>query len=97
MSPVKKAHRFQPCSSASRDSQSGQAGQPRSPRYPTPITSLLWWRLPGNQRFRAVADDHYRLRADLTRWLAAEQKRDKREAELRSACSVCCVMPQVSR
>jgi hypothetical protein len=39
--------------------------------------------LNGNQRIRAVADDHERLRADLTRWLAASQKRDKREAELR--------------
>jgi hypothetical protein len=39
--------------------------------------------LSGNQRIRAVADDHERLRADLTRWLAASQKRDKREAELR--------------
>jgi hypothetical protein len=39
--------------------------------------------LRGNQRIRAVADDHERLRTDLTRWLAASQKRDKREAELR--------------
>jgi hypothetical protein len=45
------------------------------------LTALL--ALNGNQRIRAVADDHERLRADLTRWLAASQKRDKREAELR--------------
>jgi hypothetical protein len=45
------------------------------------LTALL--ALHGNQRIRAVADDHDRLRADLTRWLAASQKRDKREAGLR--------------
>ena len=45
------------------------------------LTALL--ALHGNQRIRAVADDHNRLRADLTRWLAASQKRDKREAGLR--------------
>jgi hypothetical protein len=45
------------------------------------LTALL--ALRGNQRIRAVADDHDRLRADFTRWLAASQKRDKREAELR--------------
>ncbi len=35
----------------------------------------------GNQRFRAVADDHEQLSQDLDRWLAADQKREKREAE----------------
>ena len=83
MSPVKKVHRFQPFCSASKDSQSGRAGQPRSRRYLTPITSTALLALNGNQRIRAVADDHERLRAELTRWLVASQKRDKREAELR--------------
>jgi len=41
--------------------------------------------LGGNQRFRAVADDHDRLGADLDRWRAAEQQREKREADWQSA------------
>jgi hypothetical protein len=36
--------------------------------------------LAGNQRFRAVADDHDRLRDDLNRWRAADELREKREA-----------------
>lgn len=35
--------------------------------------------LGGNQRFRAVADDHERLSEDLERWRAADQQREKRE------------------
>jgi hypothetical protein len=37
--------------------------------------------LGGNQRFRAVADDHDRLNADLERWRTADQQREKRESE----------------
>lgn len=37
--------------------------------------------LAGNQRFRAVADDHNRLRDDLDWWRAADQRRERREAE----------------
>jgi hypothetical protein len=37
--------------------------------------------LHGNQRFRAVADDHDRLSSDLERWRAADQQREKRESE----------------
>jgi len=37
--------------------------------------------LGGNQRFRAVAEDHDRLRQDLTHWRAADQQREKRETE----------------
>ena len=33
----------------------------------------------GNQRFRAVADDHDRLNSDLESWRAADQQREKRE------------------
>ena len=39
--------------------------------------------LAGNQRFRAVADDHDRLSADLERWRAADQQREKRERRWR--------------
>jgi hypothetical protein len=35
--------------------------------------------LGGNQRFRAVANDHERLSEDLQRWRTAEQQREKRE------------------
>ena len=37
--------------------------------------------LGGNQRFRAVADDHDRLSADFQTWHAASQRRAEREAE----------------
>ena len=37
--------------------------------------------LGGNQRFRAVADDHDRLSADFNAWRAAERERAKRETE----------------
>lgn len=37
--------------------------------------------LGGNQQFRSVADDHDRLSQDLERWRAADQQREKREAE----------------
>jgi hypothetical protein len=39
--------------------------------------------LGGNQRFRDVADDHDHLSADLERWRAAAQQRQKRETEWR--------------
>ncbi len=35
----------------------------------------------GNQLFRAVADDHDRLRQDLDRWRSADRQREKRELE----------------
>jgi hypothetical protein len=37
--------------------------------------------LAGNQRFRAVADDHDRLSSDLERWRTAAVQREKRETE----------------
>lgn len=37
--------------------------------------------LGGNQRFRAVADDHERLSSDLERWKAADLQRERRETE----------------
>jgi hypothetical protein len=37
--------------------------------------------LGGNQRFRAVADDHDRLRDDLARWTTASEQRERRESE----------------
>ena len=60
----------------------GRAGGP--PPLPAPpdtdhIDALL--ALGGNQLFRSVADDHARLSEDLERWRAADQQREKREAE----------------
>ncbi len=60
----------------------GRAGGP--PPLPEPpdtdhLDALL--ALGGNQRFRAVADDHDRLSSDLERWRAADQQREKRERE----------------
>lgn len=55
-----------------------------SPPLPEPpdtahVDALL--ALGGNQRFRAAADDHARLRDDLERWLGIDRTREKREAE----------------
>jgi hypothetical protein len=60
----------------------GRAGGP--PPLPIPpdtdhLAALL--ALSGNQRFRAVANDHDRLGADLDAWRAADEQRAKREAE----------------
>lgn len=60
----------------------GHAGG--SPPLPEPpdvdhLDALLV--LGGNQRFRAIADDHDRLSVDLDRWRAADQQREKRESE----------------
>lgn len=60
----------------------GRAGGP-PPLPESPSTDHLdaLLALGGNQRFRAVADDHGRLTADLDRWRAADQQRAKRESE----------------
>jgi hypothetical protein len=60
----------------------GRAGGP--PPLPEPpdtdhVTALS--ALSGNQRFRAVADNHDRLRDDLNQWRAADQQRERREGE----------------
>ncbi len=54
-------------------------GAPPLPEPPDPdhLDALL--ALGGNQRFRAVADDHERLSDDLDRWRSADQQREKRE------------------
>jgi hypothetical protein len=56
-------------------------GPPPLPASPDTdhIDALL--ALGGNQLFRSVADDHARLSEDLERWRAADQQREKREAE----------------
>ena len=60
----------------------GRAGG-RPPLPEPPETSHVdeFLALSGNQRFRAVADHHERLRAELTRWRAASRQREKREAQ----------------
>jgi hypothetical protein len=60
----------------------GRAGGP--PPLPKPpdtdhLDALL--ALAGNQRFRAVADDHDRLSTDLDRWRTVDQQREKRETQ----------------
>lgn len=62
----------------------GRAGGP-PPLPQAPATDHLdaHLALGGNQRFRAVADDHERLSSDLERWRAADQQREKRETEWR--------------
>ena len=60
----------------------GRAGGP-APLPEAPDTDHLdaLLALGGNQRFRAVADDHDRLSGDLDRWRAADRQREKREAD----------------
>lgn len=67
-----------------KDLAARAGGAPPLPEAPTTdhLDALLG--LGGNQRFRAVADEHERLSADLERWRAAEQQREKREAEWQS-------------
>jgi hypothetical protein len=64
-----------------KDLGSRAGGPPPLPAAPDTdhIDALL--ALGGNQRFRSVADDHTRLSEDLERWHAADQQREKREAE----------------
>jgi hypothetical protein len=56
-------------------------GAPPLPEAPSidHVDALL--ALGGNQRYRAVADDHDRLSQELEHWRTADQKREKREAE----------------
>ncbi len=56
-------------------------GAPPLPAAPDADHLAALSALGGNQRFRAVADDHDRLRDDLIKWHAADQQREKREAE----------------
>jgi hypothetical protein len=56
-------------------------GSPPLPEPPDTAHVEALLSLGGNQRFRAVADDHARLRDDLERWLGMDRTREKREAE----------------
>ncbi|MCW6004621.1 BREX system P-loop protein BrxC [Micromonospora sp. CPCC 205371] len=64
-----------------KDLASRAGGSPPLPERPDTdhLDALL--ALGGNQRFRAVADDHDHLSSDLDRWRAADQRREKRESE----------------
>jgi hypothetical protein len=64
-----------------KDLATRAGGPPPLPEPPATdhLDALL--ALGGNQRFRAVAEDHDRLSSDLERWRAADQEREKRESE----------------
>ncbi len=56
-------------------------GQPPLPEPPDTDQLDALLALGGNQRFRAVADEHDRLGSDLERWRVTDQQREKRESE----------------
>jgi hypothetical protein len=56
-------------------------GPPPLPEPPETDRISALAALAGNQRFRAVADDHDRLRDDLIRWRAADEQRERRDVE----------------
>ena len=64
-----------------KDLAARAGGPPPLPEAPDTdhLDALLL--LGGNQRFRAVADDHDRLNQDLERWRTTDQQREKRERE----------------
>lgn len=64
-----------------KDLAARAGGPPPLPQQPDTdhLDALL--ALGGNQRFRAVADDHAQLSQHLEQWRAADQKREKRETE----------------
>lgn len=64
-----------------RDLSGRAGGAPPLPEPPETGQLDALAALGGNQRFRAVADEHARLREDLTRWRSADQQRGNREAE----------------
>lgn len=64
-----------------KDLGSQAGGPPPLPEPPDADHISAFAALAGNQRFRAVADDHDRLRDNLTRWRAAVEQRERREAE----------------
>jgi hypothetical protein len=63
-----------------KDLAARAGGPPPLPDPPATdhIDALL--ALAGNQRFRAVGDDHDRLNQDLERWRSADLQREKRES-----------------
>ncbi|MGD0452840.1 MAG: BREX system P-loop protein BrxC [Solirubrobacteraceae bacterium] len=64
-----------------RDLAARAGGPPPLPEPPATDHLTAFAALAGNRRFRAVADDHARLRDDFNRWHAADQQRERREAE----------------
>jgi hypothetical protein len=54
-------------------------GPPPLPEPPDTSHVAALQSLAGNQQFRAVADDHEQLKADLTRWRDAGQRREERQ------------------
>ena len=64
-----------------KDLASRAGGPPPLPESPDTDHVDALMALGGNQRFRAVADDHDRLSSDLESWRAADQQREKRERE----------------
>ena len=64
-----------------RDLAGRAGGPPPLPQPPATGHLDALSAIGGNQRLRALADDHTELRDSLTRWQAADQQREKREAE----------------
>jgi hypothetical protein len=63
------------------DLATGAGGSPPLPTQPDTTHIASFQSLAGNQQFRAIADDHDRLRNNLEDWRNAFQRRDERQKE----------------
>lgn len=64
-----------------KDLAARAGGSPPLPEAPDTTHLTAHLALGGNRLVRAVADDQPRLKVDLERWRAAEQRREQREAD----------------
>jgi hypothetical protein len=79
--PTQEASQLSALLQQLKDLAGRAGGPPPLPEQPGTDHLEAFLAVGGNQRFRDIADDHDRLTADLERWRAAAQQREKRESE----------------